>query len=341
MDVYREGQATERFADEGKTGLTAKKGRPTLRTVDGDQEALQRLLRCRLAKTPLAMVDESTLDAVEVELASRYSSRTIKNTWAVLAKALAQAVKWKRITRNPAQTTNAPEVARNRKVRHYTLEEMLALQRACATSCDPHPVLPAYVAVAFMTGARPEELLALQWPDIDFAAGEFRVTKVLARSQKLGHYVRVGAKTEDSETYVLVPQFALEALKSLYNDYLMLKQTYGLGWNSDLVVFWAPPGCNFGKRWSQDGLYHAISHRAKRARLPWFGAYGFRHGCATYLLEQGEDIHVVKETLRHSTITLTSDTYAARTRKITGRARAAFDRAETGAIIKLPERQVN
>lgn len=180
--------------------MTAKSGRPTLRTVDGDREALQRLLRCRLVKTPLAMVNENTLDAVEAELASRYSSRTIKNTWAVLAKALAQAVKWKRITRNPAQTTDAPEVARNRKVRHYTLEEMLALQRACATSCDPHPVLPAYVAVAFMTGARPEELLALQWPDIDFAAGEFRVTKVLARSQKLGHYVRTGAKTEDSET---------------------------------------------------------------------------------------------------------------------------------------------
>jgi len=331
---FRQVQAEQRFADEERSGAVEKKGRPALRTVDGDREAVKRLAGCTFMRVPLALVDHDTMDAIEAELAARFSSQTIKNTWAVVSKALSQAVKWRRLAANPARQTQPPEVRRSRRKKHSTLEEVMKLYDAC-TDEPANLVLAAYVAVGFMTGARPSELLALTWADIDFARAEFDVTKVMTRRERRQHYIRPGGKTEESETYVVIPAFALAALKRLHSEYLALKQVYGMGWNAGQVVFWAPKNRNFGKHWTPTGLYHALELRADNAGLAFTGLYALRHGCATYLLEEGADIHTVKETLRHSSIALTSDTYAARTRKITSRSKAVFDRIGGGEVTSI------
>lgn len=68
----------------------------------------------------------------------------------------------------------------------------------------------AYVAFAFYTGMRPEEIIALQWGDVDWRRQQVRVQRV--RTFKGSE--RDGTKTHAVRDVDLVPQ-AIEALKAM------------------------------------------------------------------------------------------------------------------------------
>jgi len=80
------------------------------------------------------------------------------------------------IGRAVAKTEKAP--AARSMVSAYTREEADALLAALAARHEP---LHNFVFVALHTGARYGEIVALEWGDVDFAAGELHITKNIER----------------------------------------------------------------------------------------------------------------------------------------------------------------
>jgi integrase len=152
------------------------------------------------------------------------------------------------------------------------------------------------VFLASSTGLRVSELLALKWPDINFAAGEINLSRGIVR-QRVGEM-----KTEASRKPIpLDPGLAAVLLdwraRSPYNgpqDWLF----------ASLEMKGSQP------YWPNSAMENHIRPAAQRAgiskRIGW---HTFRHSYATLLKANGEDVKVVQESLRHASSRITLDVY--------------------------------
>ena len=157
---------------------------------------------------------------------------------------------------------------------------------------------PYYVMtfLAAVTGLRVSELLALKWGDVDFAAGEIRLTRAIVCTH-------VGSlKTEASQKPV--PMDA--GLSAVLVDW---RRKCPYNQDSD-YVFGSPEMKGRQPLWPSSAMSKHIRPAAKRAGITkhvrW---HVFRHSFATLLKENGEDVKTVQELLRHADSKVTLDTY--------------------------------
>jgi integrase len=164
----------------------------------------------------------------------------------VLREMYALAVRFGVLTINPiAGTATAP---RNRKpVRAVTAEEFVTVRAAVAAytrSRDgkggPRPgrLLPAFVEVLAATGARPGEVLAIEWPDVDLLADPPTVTisGTLLDHGAAGPLHRQDERKHGAPAHtVVLPKFGVEALTGLVGESGMAGPVFasrGGGWVS-------------------------------------------------------------------------------------------------------------
>ena len=72
------------------------------------------------------------------------------------------------------------------------------------------------VTLALATDMRKEELLGLEWPDINFSAGTLQVRRIHSRmmsERSVREFVEADPKTEQSRRSITLAPFALSALK--------------------------------------------------------------------------------------------------------------------------------
>lgn len=116
-----------------------------------------------LGKKKLAQVSVTHLEDLVSGMKDKgYSPSTIRYTHSILCGAFRQAVKERLIAFNPAREVDLPKRTR-KKPKVFTPEQARAFLR----SCDAHKHGLIF-EVALLSGMRPEEYLALQWPDIKF-----------------------------------------------------------------------------------------------------------------------------------------------------------------------------
>ncbi len=163
----------------------------------------------------------------------------------------------------------------------------------------------AYFTFAFYTGMRPEELIALQWGDIDWRAGIIRVARV--RTFKGSE--REGSKTGDGRDVDLLDP-AIDALKTM-KAYTFLK-------NEDIFErpAWAP-GAKGGKPTEAGPWHDERSQRdtfwkptLKRLGIRQRRAYVTRHTFATVALMGGVNAAYVARQMGHSSTKMFFETYA-------------------------------
>ncbi|MED4584106.1 tyrosine-type recombinase/integrase [Brevibacillus choshinensis] len=142
----------------------------------------------------------------------------------------------------------------------------------------------------FYTGLRVGEALALTWKDIDLVKNQLYVSKTLDILTR----VPTSPKTAGSEGFVPFPNFIADMLKEIKKE--SAQKIYGF--NDNLYVF--------------GGLtpYH-YSHYHKKFKeiFPKLRIHDLRHSYATYLINNGVDIYLVKELMRHDDIKQTANTY--------------------------------
>ena len=133
------------------------------------------------------------------------SPRTVRYAHSVLHNALAQAVEWRMITRNPTQAVKLPKQVR-KEMTPLNAEEaadFIALSRAYR--------LGALLELALVSGMRPGELRALHWCDVDLDGGVVRVRHAMADTPD-GSEVNE-PKTKRGNRTIPVPPQTVETLR--------------------------------------------------------------------------------------------------------------------------------
>ena len=250
--------------------------------------------RVRLAKlTPL---DVSAW--FESRHAAGVGGRTIHYARAVLRAALNQALKWELVSRNVASLTDPPRY-RAREIAPLTPEQTRKFLAAVAGHR-----LEALFTVAVGLGLRLGEALGLPWDAVNLDAGTLSVRQTLERA---GKQPRFGEpKSARGRRTITLPRIVTAALRKHRTRQLQDRLISGERWNDSGLVFTteagAPlDGCNVNR------TFKAV---LRRAGLPAIRYHDLRHTAATLLLAQGVDPRTIMETLGHSQISLTLNTYA-------------------------------
>jgi integrase len=160
--------------------------------------------------------------------------------------------------------------------------------------------------VALGVGLRQGEILGLAWSDVDLEASTLTVRHALQRID--GSLVLVEPKSATSRRIVALPVLVRDALRTHRVRQRTDRLLAGSCWHDDPrgLVFTTTVGT------PMDGI--AVTRRfqaiLRDAGLPRQRFHDLRHACASLLLAQGVAPRVVMETLGHSQITLTLNTYS-------------------------------
>jgi integrase len=246
------------------------------------------------------MTPQQVQSFLNAKAASGLAPRTVLYLRSVLRRALTQAERWGLVTRNVAKLTEPPRIPKQ-EVRPLSPQQVR--QFLVAIEGDR---LEALYLVALGVGMRQGEILGLAWRDIDLETGTITVRQALQRIA--GKLELVEPKSATSHRVVPAPRIVLEALRAHRMRQLEARLLAGSRWHEDRrdLVFTTSVGT------PMDGV--AVTRRFKSivaaAGLPDQRFHDLRHACASLLLAQGVAPRVVMETLGHSQISLTLNTYS-------------------------------
>lgn len=242
------------------------------------------------------------VEDVQKMLDARLDTMTPRSVQAlrdILRGALSDAVKWGEVERNVAKLARPPAQVR-REVQALTPANAKALLAQVAGDR-----LEALYKVALSLGLRRSEVCGLKWEDVDLRAGRLRVRRGLHEVKGVG-LVEEEPKSTTSRREVALPAFAVDGLRA----HRRLQRAERLRAGDR----WVDSGFVFVDRWGRptkpDYLTRDFKTRATKAGLGYMHFHELRHGAATLMLAQGVPLIVVKETLGHATLGVTSDLYA-------------------------------
>ncbi len=230
--------------------------------------------------------------------AAGLSPATVKQLHAILRSALAHAVREDLLPRNVARLVIAPAAGRH-DVAPLSISEAQVLLKAAEGDR-----LKALWTVALAAGLRRGEAIGLRWCDLDLDVGVLRVRQTLQRVP--GGLVVVPPKTERSRRSIALPGVASRALVEHRERMVVEAISRGEELDQSGWVFTTKKGTPLEPR-NVNRSFVALLDNAglRRIRL-----HDLRHTCATLLLVQGVAPRVVMDTLGHSAIAVTMNTYS-------------------------------
>jgi integrase len=294
--------------------------RGSSRSIEGARWLLAKHVRPRIGRLRLDRLSpldiQGILSAIRQPRPGRHPgpagdyTRTCRAVVATLRRALKQAVRWRLIARNPADDVDLPRKT-SREMPALSMAEVGKLREALRGT--KHALV---FDVLLATGARPGEILALRWRDLDLRAGTLAIQRALTWEMKLRQdgepaRVRVFAepKTSRSRRTIPLPESLVKTL-SLHKA-VQAEHALKLGgiYNRDAdLVFADEIGApldaqNLNRRHFRPAVKRAGLSSALRV-------YDLRHTHATLLLAAGESVPVVSERLGHASAAMTLDVYA-------------------------------
>lgn len=252
-----------------------------------------------LGKVPLAKLQPQHVQKLmNAKLDEGLSANTVLRIRATLRKALNQAIKWGLIDRNVATLVDPPKAERYR-VEPITPEEATAILEAV----KGHR-LSALFTTLLGVGLRLGEGLGLRWDDVDLEAGTLTVRFALQKIE--GEYQLVEPKSELSRRTLVLPEFVTAALRRHRAAQSRERLVAGGDWDDQGLVFTT----DRGQPLDNSNVHHSFRRQLVKAGVRSLRIHDLRHGCASLMLAKGVSPRVVMETLGHSQISLTMNTYA-------------------------------
>ena len=225
------------------------------------------------------------------------SPRTVHHMHVILKGALAQAVKWEMLVRNPADAVDPPKAYRA-TMQTYDLPQTAELIEAVR---GKRVFVPTILAV--LCGLRRGEIAALRWRNVDLATAQLAVVQS-AEQTKAG--VRYKEPKSGRARTVALSATVVAELKA--HRIAQVQELLRLGKrlsDDDFVTTRA------------DGLPlrpHSLGQEWVRflggSALPRIRFHDLRHAHATHLLASGVHPKVASERLGHSKIGITLDLYS-------------------------------
>jgi integrase len=227
------------------------------------------------------------------------SSTTAHHAHSVLHGVLRDALEADLVTRNVAANTKAPPLATG-EMKTLSPEQANAL--LCASKGHSWEAL---WVVALTTGMRKGELLGLRWTDIDLDHALVHITSNLARGPQGLELGR--PKTHRSRRPVRLSRLAVDALRRHKSRQATDRLRAGAAWEDRNLVFCGNAGSPASGEWLVRGPFRRL---LSRAGLPNIRFHDLRHTAATLWFRSGLNPKVVQETLGHSRVSITLDTYS-------------------------------
>jgi integrase len=255
----------------------------------------------------LEKLSGATINALYAKLAqsgkangrSGLSALSIRHVHAVLHRALKDAVRWGRLSRNPIEAADPPRVnGSGHEMKTWSAEQLATFLEA--TRDDRLHVLWHLLA---LTGMRRGEVLALRWDDVDLEAASLSVRRALIPN---GRDVVVSEpKTARGRRVVALDPATVEVLKRQAARQLE-DQAKARSWRDTGLIFTREDG---------EALHPEVVSRffrqaVKKTLLPTIRLHDLRHTHATLALKAGIHPKVVSERLGHATVSITLDTYS-------------------------------
>ncbi len=217
----------------------------------------------------------------------------------VLRAALKQATRWQVLAINPATLVDVPRHERA-EIQPLNVEQAQQLLKAARGH-----VLEGFVNTALALGLREGEALALQWTDVDLEGRTLTVRRNVSRVPRQGLVFDV-PKSKRSRRTLTLPAVVVDALKAHRSRQKEQRMAAGKAWEDHGLVFTSPIGTPLDDANLRKEFYALL----KSAGIEQRGFHALRHSCATLLLLKGVDPRTIMETLGHSQISLTLDTYS-------------------------------
>ncbi len=245
---------------------------------------------------------------------------TMHRIRATLRAALNAAIRQRLIDNNPAAHVELPPAKRPKPL-VWTDERV---KRWTATGEIPSPVMvwtPAqtgafldhaaaadddwyalYHLVAYR-GLRRGEACGLHWTDLDLDGAQLTVRWQITQ---LGWATSLKApKTDSSEDIVALDAETVAVLRDHRTRQRKQRLATGPAWADTGLAFTTPTG----QAVHPADVTDRFQYLARQAALPPIRLHDLRHGAATLALAAGVDMKTVQAMLRHSSITITADTY--------------------------------
>jgi integrase len=235
---------------------------------------------------------------LNAKLASGLSPRSVAIIHSVLRTALGQAVQWDLVPRNVATVVQPPRTPR------AEITPLTPTQARVFLDAVRGDRLEALYSVGVALGLRQGEILGMRWEDVDLETGIVRVAQALQRVD--GRFVFVEPKSQHSRRTVPMPETVARSIRIHRSRQLEERLAAGARWQESNLVFTTPVGTPLDSR----NVTRRFQATLERAGLPRLRFHDLRHTAASLMLAQGVSARAVMETLGHSQIGLTMDTYS-------------------------------
>lgn len=288
-------------------------GKVRPRTIHSYRMGVERYLRPAFGGKTLASLKPSDIVAMMLSMRERgLAPVTIRKAREVLRAALSYAMMGDLIKTNPAKhelvKASLPKLTRTKR------QTITAADVKVFHDATEGERLRVYWLLLLCSGLRPSEALALKWSSIDGTSVQIERTLtdgIPTGTDKRHTYELTEPKSESSRRTVVLPGLVLAALRRQRVEQLAEQMQAGEMWSGADFIF-----CNqLGYPLRQQDTRRSFARILAKGNLPRMRIYDLRHSAASLRLENGDDLHVVKELLGHSTIKLTADTYGHGTQK--------------------------
>lgn len=263
----------------------------------------------RLGAVKLQRLDPAQLNAFYADLLvdgrkdgkGGLSARTVRYLHTILHRALRDASKWGRVSRNVAALADPPsaKAARAPEMKFWSPEE---LARFLATVADDR--LGPVFRVAAMTGLRRGEVLGLTWADLDLDAGTATIQRQVRAVRHVVELVEV-TKSSAGRRSVDLDAGTIAMLRSVRARQLRERLALGAGYRDLGLVFTAVDGSML----DPESVSCTFTRRVDRADVPRIRFHDLRHTHAVHMIAAGAHPKVVSERLGHASSTFTLDRY--------------------------------
>ena len=225
------------------------------------------------------------------------SPSTVHHIHRVLKRALGQAVKWKLLSRNPADDVDPPKVER-REMQTYNM-----LQTAELIEIVHHTRMLIPTVLAVLCGLRRGEIAALRWRSVDLAASRLAV---VASVEQLKGGTRLKETKSGRARNVALSSTVIEELKAWRTQQAQEFLRLGVRPDGDTFVCTQADG----RPYQPTFITHEWRRLINGSGLPRLRFHDLRHAHATHLLASGVHPKVASERLGHSQVGITIDLYS-------------------------------
>ncbi|MGE4267129.1 MAG: tyrosine-type recombinase/integrase [Deferribacterales bacterium] len=160
-----------------------------------------------------------------------------------------------------------------------------------------HPHMTAFFAVAFFSGMRTGEIMAMKWNDIDFRRNKIHVRRTMTKGQ-----IKESTKTKESRTIDI--ETSLDPYLSRHKQYSFMKSDW---------MFTSYLGEPFHQIQNVSKTYYEPCLKA--LGIKYRNIYQTRHTFACLFIEAGAQLNWIKNMLGHSTLQMLLKTYGNRINK--------------------------